>query len=133
MSTKDKIKSVDEGFIKKGASKITEEDVGKVNDKADEIRTKFEHGGPLGRFINDAKLLLSVVKDYWSGKYRKIPWWAISAIVFTLLYVLSPVDLIPDFIPVVGLLDDAAVMGLCLYLLEQELQHYKEWKMENPD
>jgi uncharacterized membrane protein YkvA (DUF1232 family) len=117
-------------YLTKRASKVTEADVKKAVDESDSIRTKFEHAGPLGRYINDVKLLISLVKDYRSGEYRAIPWWAVSAIVFTLLYVVSPVDLIPDFIPVIGYLDDAAVVSVCLLLVEQELQTYKKWKLE---
>lgn len=117
-------------FVEKRASKITEADVKKAVDESDAVRKKFEHVGPLGRYVEDVKLLLSIVKDYWTGDYRAIPWWAISAIVFTLLYVVSPVDLIPDFIPVIGYLDDAAVVSVCMMLVEQELQTYKKWKIE---
>lgn len=117
-------------FVEKRASKITEAEVKKAVDESDSIRKKFERVGPLGRYMEDVKLLISLVKDYWSGEYRAIPWWAISAIVFTLLYVVSPIDLIPDFIPVIGYLDDAAVVSVCLMLVEQELQTYKKWKME---
>jgi uncharacterized membrane protein YkvA (DUF1232 family) len=117
-------------FVEKRASKVTDADVKKVVEESDSIRKKFEHVGPLGRYVEDVKLLIALVKDYWSGEYRAIPWWAISAIVFTLLYVISPIDLIPDFIPVIGYLDDAAVVSVCLMLVEQELQTYKKWKME---
>ena len=129
--SKKQIKKVDESFIKKGAKKITKEDIEKVTDKADEIEKKVRESGPLRRYIEDVKLLLSLVKDYWSGNYKEIPYWAIGATVFALLYVLSPIDLIPDFIPVIGLVDDAAVVALCLYMIEQELHDYSEWKTQN--
>ncbi len=124
-------KKVDESFIRRGAKKIKKEDIEKVTEKADEIEKKVRESGPLKRYIEDVKLLLSLVKDYWSGNYKEIPYWAIGATVFALLYVLSPVDLIPDVIPVVGLVDDAAVVALCLYMIEQELHDYSEWKTQN--
>ena len=109
---------------------MTDDDFKRVSDKADEIKKKFEKGGPLGRYINDVKLLISIIQDYVKGRYREIPYLSIGAIAFALLYVLSPIDLIPDFIPVVGLLDDAAVVALCLMLVEQDLHEYKEWKVK---
>ena len=129
--SKKQIKKVDESFIKKGAKRIKKEDIEKVTRKADDIEKKVRESGPLKRYIDDVKLLLSLVKDYWLGDYKEIPYWAIGATVFALLYVLSPVDLIPDFIPVVGLVDDAAVVALCLYMIEQELHDYSEWKAQN--
>lgn len=117
--------------LEKGAKSITEADLKKVLDKREEIEQKFKANGPLGRFIVDLKLLFSIVADYISGEYREIPWWSLASIVAALLYVLSPIDLIPDFIPVVGYLDDAAVVAICLHLVEQDLLTYKEWKTKN--
>lgn len=131
MNKNEKLKGVDVDFVREKASQIREEDVKKVLDRADDIRRKFESSGPLRRFLEDFKLLLSIVSDYWHGRYRQIPWWAISAIAFALLYVLSPIDLIPDPIPVIGLIDDALIVSLTLALIEQELHKYKEWKLQN--
>jgi uncharacterized membrane protein YkvA (DUF1232 family) len=123
-----KLDSVDARFVRKGARKITDEDVEKVIKKAEDIRGRFSPKGPLGRFIEDGQLLISLVKDYWARTYRRIPFLAIAAIVFTLLYVLNPWDLVPDFLPVIGQLDDAAVVTICLLLVEQDLHTYKAWK-----
>ena len=69
------------------------------------------------------------IKSKFTGsRYREVPWWIIAAIVFTLLYVLNPFDLIPDAIPLLGQLDDVAVMVLCLKLIDSEVQKYKKWK-----
>jgi uncharacterized membrane protein YkvA (DUF1232 family) len=115
-------------FVEQGARKITDEDVKKVVDKADDIRDRFRKGGPLGRFVDDSKLLISIVRDYWNGEYRKIPYWSMAAIVFTLLYVFNPIDLIPDALPVLGQIDDALVVSICLLMVEQDLHVYREWK-----
>jgi uncharacterized membrane protein YkvA (DUF1232 family) len=102
-----------------------------VLDKADDLKKKFEAKGPLGRFLVDFKLLISILQDYWNGNYRKIPFFSIAAIVAALLYVINPFDIIPDFIPIVGLLDDAAVIAVCLAMVEQDLHNYKDWKINN--
>lgn len=115
--------------IKKGAKKVTEEDLQRVLDKRDEIEDKFKGNGPLGRFIADLKILFSLIQDYFKGEYREIPYWSIAAIVAALLYVLSPIDLIPDFIPGIGFLDDAMVVAACLAMVEQDLHNYKDWKI----
>jgi len=52
----------------------------------------------------------------------------IAAIIGSLLYIFSPIDLIPDLIPVAGLLDDAAVLGLCLNGISADLKNYSAWK-----
>jgi len=108
---------------------VTDQDIEKVLDKSEEIRKRFETGGPLGKFVEDFKLLMAVVKDYRRGKYRKIPFWTVAAIVGALLYVLNPLDLIPDFIPLVGQIDDAAIVAACLLMVRQDLHKYKKWKI----
>jgi len=118
----------EEEFVKDGAQNVTEKDVEKVISKSEEIKKKFSARGPLTRFIEDGQLLLAIVKDYWSGAYRQVPYGSIAAIVFTLIYVLNPFDLVPDILPVVGQVDDAAVLGGCLILVEQDLHKYREWK-----
>ncbi len=122
------LKKIDTNFLKKKSQTISEYDIQKATDNADEIEEKFRRNGALDRFIEDGKLMLSFLRDYKSGKYRKIPYWVVAAIVFTLLYILTPFDAIFDLIPGIGQVDDAAVMGICLYMVEQELHLYKTWK-----
>jgi uncharacterized membrane protein YkvA (DUF1232 family) len=45
-----------------------------------------------------------------------------------LLYVFNPFDLMPDLLPLIGQLDDVAVMSACLMLVEQDLVKYRVWK-----
>ncbi|MGZ6316201.1 MAG: YkvA family protein [Anaerolineales bacterium] len=119
---------VGEELIKEGSPKVTEKDIVKVVDKSQEIQKKFSSRGPLQRFIEDARLLIAVVKDYWSGAYRKLPYGTVAAIVFTLIYVFNPLDLVPDVLPIIGEVDDAAVVTACLFLVERDLLAYKQWK-----
>ena len=49
-------------------------------------------------------------------------------IIAALIYFFSPVDLIPDCIPGIGLLDDAAVIGIAIKAVDNDLQAYREWK-----
>lgn len=121
-------KKPDENFVKEGAQSVTEKEVEKVINKSEEIKRKFSAKGPLARFIEDGQLLMTIVKDYWSGAYRNIPYGSIASIVFTLIYVLNPFDLVPDMLPLIGQLDDVAVLGACLILVEQDLHKYRDWK-----
>jgi uncharacterized membrane protein YkvA (DUF1232 family) len=127
-SYKEKLKKIDADFLRAGAAKIKEKDIRSVIDRVETLKEKIQRAVPLRRFFADLKLLISLIIDYWRGNYRDVSWWAVSTIVFTLLYILNPIDIIPDFIPVVGHLDDMAVLTICLYVTEKELFHYKEWK-----
>ena len=83
------------------------------------------------RLIEDFGLLYSLIKDYWKGNYREVPLWSVTVFVLTIAYVVFPVDLIPDFIPGLGQLDDAVVILFCIYFIEKDLYRYKEWKNRN--
>jgi uncharacterized membrane protein YkvA (DUF1232 family) len=118
-----------EEFVKDGAQNVTEKDVEIVINKSEEIQKKFSAKGPLARFVEDGKLLIAIVKDYWAGAYRQVPYGMIASSVFTLIYVFNPFDLVPDMLPLIGQLDDVAVMGACLVLVEFDLHKYKNWKL----
>lgn len=105
-------------------------DIAKVAQLANDIESKLPK---LKRWMEQAKLILELVKDYWSGRYREVPYWAISAGALALLYVLNPADVIPDVIIGVGYLDDATVVAFCLKLIERELLRYKFWKNGLPN
>ena len=69
-----------------------------------------------------------ITKDYISGTYREVPTGSIIAIVAGILYFLSPIDLIPDIIPVVGYVDDVFVLSMVYDQVEADLKRYKEWR-----
>lgn len=96
--------------------------------KEDKINDQLENGKGLERYAKDLLLLVSLVKDYYQGNYRDIPYKTISAAVVGLLYVINPIDIIPDFIPFIGQVDDALVLKFCLKLMEKDLAKYKSWK-----
>jgi len=115
-------------YFDKGTSKVDEEDVKKAAESAKRLKSKLKDSKILVKLFDEMMLLTSLVKDYWKGNYRNIPYKAIAAVAFTILYVLNVVDLVPDFIPGLGLLDDATVVGLCLKLVSHDLELYKDWK-----
>ena len=101
----------------------TEGDADKVLDNEEKIEN-IMNNETLREYMNNIKNYFMMLKDFFTGKYKNIPVGTISAIIGTLLYVLSPVDLIPDLIPVVGFLDDAAVLALCVKLTQYDVDQY---------
>lgn len=124
----ERLAAIDEDYVERGAKDIAEVDLDTVIERAEAIEERFQQSGPLQRLLEDGRLLLSLVRDARRGSYQEIPVWTLSAAGFTLLYVLNPFDLIPDTLPLLGVLDDAAVVSACLSLLEQDLRDYQAWK-----
>lgn len=96
-----------------------------VNKKMKSIKTNNNN---LNKLIEDIELLVGMVQDYYHKRYTVIPVKSILSIIGGLIYVIAPVDAIPDFIPVVGYVDDAGVIALVLNLIDSDLQAYKKWK-----
>jgi uncharacterized membrane protein YkvA (DUF1232 family) len=80
------------------------------------------------QFLDNMRLLFLLLKDWWRGTYRQLQWWCIGVLMFTLIYALSPLDLIPDWIPVIGVLDDVSLMYLCYRIISGEIEKYSRWR-----
>jgi uncharacterized membrane protein YkvA (DUF1232 family) len=72
-------------------------------------------------------VLYSLFKDAVNGKY-KLPPASVAMIGGGLLYFILPADLIPDFIPVIGYLDDLAVLTTIMNTLHKEIGEYRIWQ-----
>ena len=121
-------KKPDEDFVREGAERVTPKDIQTVAEQSDEINKRFSARGPLKRFIEDGKVLTALVRDWRAGKYRQALYGTIAAVVFGLIYVINPLDLVPDVLPILGALDDATVIGALLMLVERDLKKYRAWK-----
>lgn len=81
---------------------------------------------------DDLGLLVALCRAYWKGEYRAVDPKALLAIVAALAYFVSPLDLIPDWIPVIGLLDDIAVLGWLTKRWSDELDAFRRWRDTQP-
>ncbi len=121
---KEKISKIFEGFKKD----YSQEDAEKVMDNQSKIEQIMQNE-TLNKYIDDVKLYFKMLADIFTGKYKQVPVGTIAAIVGTLLYVLSPVDLLPDFLPG-GFVDDAGIVALCLSFTKRDLEEYKAFKAQ---
>ena len=110
------------------AEKVNRADLEALLERQRAIEEKVKSSGKLNRFSADIKLMFSMIRDYWKGNYRDVPWKSIAAIVGALLYVMNPLDFIPDLILGIGFVDDVGVVALCLKLVESDLHQYAAWK-----
>ena len=78
--------------------------------------------------MNQVKLLYELIRAYVDGSYREVPWASIAMAVAATVYFLSPIDLIPDALPVIGLLDDALVVRFTLSAIQSDLREFCAWK-----
>ena len=99
-----------------------------INDEA--IRDKIDKAYPaLKSALKNVQVLYALFKDSVNGKYKLAPA-SVAMIGGGLLYFILPADLIPDFIPVIGYLDDLAVLTTIVNSLSKEIKEYQIWKEE---
>lgn len=74
-------------------------------------------------------MLFEMIKAAISGEYP-LPAWAIAAIIGAIIYVVSPIDAIPDLIPIGGWVDDGAVVAAAVKALEEVIKAFIKYKRE---
>ena len=84
----------------------------------------------LGSQFESFKLAWSLLQDYWAGDYKNVPWKLLASLGFAVAYLVSPLDIVPDFIPILGFVDDAMVFSLVISSFQEELDEYKQWKKQ---
>ena len=72
--------------------------------------------------------LCDLLSDYIDGVYQKAPMSTIVAVLGGVLYLVLPFDILADFIPVCGWLDDAAILAFVIATVQNDVREYLEWK-----
>ena len=113
------------GLISKAKSLLNDkEKLGGILNKA---KSLIQNNKELRELFEDIKLLIQLVKDYKNGVYKEISNGSIIIILAGLIYLVTPIDLFPDFL-LGGFVDDAAVIAFIIKKISTELTEYKEWK-----
>jgi uncharacterized membrane protein YkvA (DUF1232 family) len=100
-----------------------------INDEA--VRTKLNRAYPYFKdVLENVRELYALFKDSVKGDY-KLHAANVAMIGGGLLYFILPVDLVPDFIPVIGYLDDLAVLTTIMTSLKGEINEYRVWKAKS--
>lgn len=127
-SNKKQNNKVDENFVKKGIESVSNTDFDTVFDRKDQLFAKINHPD-WKKYKQKIILMFQFLKDVKQKDYPETPWKTLAAMIFTVLYIINPLDLIPDFIPIIGYIDDLAVFGFVLKLINKDLESYQEWKL----
>ena len=113
--------------INKRAEKVTRDDVGETVGKERETSKRVKDSNILMRYWEDVKTAFSLLRDWYKGDYNDVPFRMVSAITAALIYLISPLDVVPDCIPLAGLVDDALVLAAVFALSRRDLDAYSKW------
>jgi len=114
----------------KQAERIISSDT-KVSKLLDEVFLKIGESSELFYKVQDSVIALARMLSAWvKGDYKNISTKSIIAVVAALIYFVNPLDLIPDFIPVIGQIDDIFVLGYLIKMLNKEIERFMAWEKE---
>ncbi|WP_420156095.1 YkvA family protein, partial [Siphonobacter sp.] len=87
-----------------------------------------------GAIIHDVQeklgLLTRLIRAYAKGEYRQLPWKSVVLTVAVLIYFVSPIDVIPDLLPIIGFTDDIALLIWLFRTISNDLDTFKVWEAE---
>jgi uncharacterized membrane protein YkvA (DUF1232 family) len=125
----------DDDTLKAESNKYTpkneDEIKAKVLNKEEKLNGLFASVSKLKPYWDDFKTIFSMIKDWVTGKYKEVPFTTIASLAGVLIYVITPIDLIVDYIPLLGYADDAAILGFAIKLAKNDIEKYRAWVAKN--
>jgi len=98
------------------------------NQAGNKLRNIASNSKEIKELKSKLEVLLRMIRAHVNGEYRSFPISTIGLIVFVLVYFITPTDLIPDFIPALGLTDDASVIFLIVRRLSRDIEQFHQWE-----
>lgn len=102
--------------------KLLQETLTKVTEKGGSAGSVFTN------IIEKVTLFGRMLKAYATGQYKNIPTSTILKICAAFIYFVSPIDLLPDFLPLLGLTDDLALLMWVFNSITSDLAGFEEWE-----
>ena len=92
------------------------------------LKSIVESNEKLKDFSDKVYTFFRMVKAQMTGEYREMPWKSLVMITGALIYFVTPLDLIPDFIPALGLTDDLAIVVWVYNSLKEDIEKFEVWE-----
>lgn len=81
-------------------------------------------------FFRRVQVFVRMIKSYLKGEYKVLPWKMLVMMVAGLVYFVMPLDILPDFIPVTGFLDDITVIVWIFNSFKKEIDAFESWEKD---
>ncbi|MFT4833568.1 MAG: uncharacterized membrane protein YkvA (DUF1232 family) [Marinoscillum sp.] len=97
-----------------------------------EVKTKLERikdsSEERSTFIYQILVVVRMLKAHFNHEYKAFSTTTIFTLVFGLVYFITPIDLIPDFIPVLGFTDDISLLFMIFKNLALDISNFIDWE-----
>lgn len=101
-----------------------------LDDAVKKAKIYERNRGPLAEVWSYLTALFRLLRAYIRRDYRDIPWGSIVLVIVAIIYFVSPIDLIPDILPGIGFIDDAAVIAFVVAQIKADLDNFLAWEVE---
>jgi len=101
-----------------------------LDDAMKKAKSNEKIPGPVAELWENLKSVFRLLQAYFSKQYTVIPWGSIALLVGAVIYFVSPIDLMPDWFPLSGFIDDAAVLMFVLRQLQSDINKFQQWEKE---
>jgi uncharacterized membrane protein YkvA (DUF1232 family) len=81
-------------------------------------------------FLENLGTLRRMIRAYKQGDYREMPWRSITLIIAVLIYFVSPLDFIPDILPIIGFTDDIALIIWVSNSVKSDIENFRRWEYQ---
>ena len=106
----------------------------KLNRLLDKAAQKFNRRqGPLSEIRDSLRACYRLLRAWSGGRYRQIPTASLVSIIAAVIYFVMPIDMIPDFILTLGLIDDAALLGWIMSAVRGDIERFLAWENEQAE
>ena len=122
---------IDKGWLIEQAAAITRDDVQRLLDNVQGVLEEMGEVNELQELKADVKNAISMIQEYHDGNFDGVSWEKVAGLTYSILYLLDPGDGIPDNVPGIGFLDDFAILVLGLEMVQDEMDHFREWTKEH--
>lgn len=117
-----------ESFEKKAEKIITNADKTSklINDAMEKVNKISK--GPVEEIWDNLLVFFDLMSDWLKGNYRNVPIGSIIMIVASIIYFLTPFDIIPDFIVGLGYIDDMSIISYTFRQIQTDIDKYQVWR-----
>ena len=83
----------------------------------------------INELLEHVQLFLRMIKKSFSGEYSSFSNKTLLSLVFGLLYFVTPMDVVPDFIPLLGFSDDLSIIYFIFKNFKSDIEAFKVWEL----